>query len=590
MIKVSLGYLLVGINSAIIMSMHQLTERDIRGLATDQSFQRGEEYYASGAVREIQQQGETVTARVWGSGADAYRVTINLGPTGVSNTRCSCPYDWGGICKHTVAALLTVARNPDSVEHRPPLDELLAQRSKQDLIILVKEMIASQPDLARLLDLPLHPDSPVPLDLAKFEKQVHYALSREDAEWAGRELGRLSEVADRYGAAGDYTTAGRLYHLILEKALVHFEGWWTEWDSEGDIARVVSDCIEGLAACLENVEDTETRRPWLEALLEAYFEDIRQGGIDYFWSADGYLLEQATDEEWCWIEREVRQEMDRREHWGRATLVGFLTSRLDMAGQEGKADAFILAHGTAEQRAYLLLNLGRIEEAVEIARQHFAGLPGRTLDFANRLEKAGHGDVAVAYVVEQEKVRSSVHYRLWLARHYEERGNPSAALDLWRREFEESPQLETYHELQRLGKKLGTWERLRSTLLDSLEPQRHATLLIDVALEEGNVARALEIVSQPRGWVGLERLMRVAQAAERDHPRAALEIYRSQAEQAIHSRNRPSYALAAEYLGRVRDLHRRLGEESTWRAYITRLREEHRRLWALKEELDRVGL
>jgi uncharacterized Zn finger protein len=590
MFQVSLGYLLVSINSAIIMTMRQVTESDVRSLATDQSFQRGEGYYASGAVREIEQQGETITARVRGHQADSYSVTIRLGPTGVSSTRCSCPYDWGGICKHTVATLLTLVRHPDSVERRPPLEELLAQRSKQDLVILVKEMIARQPELARLLDLPFHPDSSVPLDLAKFEKQVHYALSREEAEWAGRELERLSEMALRYQEAGDSTTAGRLYHLILEKTLVHFEGWWTEWDSEGDISRVASDCIEGLAVCLENVEDPETRRPWLEVLLEAYFEDIRQGGIDYFWSADGYLLEQATDEEWRWIERQVREEMDRREHWGRATLVGFLTSRLEMAGQEDEADAFILAHGTAEQRAYLLLDLGRAEEAVEIARQHFAGLPGRTLDFADRLEKAGHGDVAVAYVAEQEDARSSTHYRPWLARHFEGRGDPSAALDLWHRQFEESPRLETYHELQRLGKELNIWEHLRSTVLESLDPQRQATLLINIALDEENVARALEIVSQPKAWLGAETLLRVAQTAEADHPRAALEVYRSQAEQAIRGKNRASYALAAEYLGRVRELYRRLGEENIWQAYITRLREEYRRLWALKEELDKVGL
>jgi hypothetical protein len=48
--------------------------------------------------------------------------------------------------------------------------------------------------------------------------------------------------------------------------------------------------------------------------------------------------------------------------------------------------------------------------------------------------------------------------------------------------------------------------------------------------------------------------------------------------------------MAADLLTRVRDLHRRLGEESTWQATITHLREEHRRLRALKEELDRAGL
>lgn len=267
-------------------------------------------------------------------------------------------------------------------------------------------------------------------------------------------------------------------------------------------------------------------------------EDIRQGGIDFFSAVGDLVLELATDEEWSWIEAEGRGEMERREAWGHATLIRFLTPRLEMAGQENEANALILAHGTAEQRAHLLLKLGRIGEAVEIARQHFAGLPGLVLDFANRLEEAGHGDVAVAYVAEQADDRSSSHYRPWLARHFEEQGDPSAALEVCRRYFEESPQFETYHELQRLGNELGVWDRLRSTLLDELDPQRQATLLTKIALDEGNVAQAWEITSQPRALFGAETLVRVAQAAEANHPRAALEIYRSQAERAIAGKSR----------------------------------------------------
>jgi len=84
-------------------------------------------------------------------------------------------------------------------------------------------MIAPQPDLARLLDLPLHPDSPVPFDLAPFRRQVGYALSRDDAEWAGRELAQIEAVADRYLEVGNLTDAGALYHLILEETLKRFE-------------------------------------------------------------------------------------------------------------------------------------------------------------------------------------------------------------------------------------------------------------------------------------------------------------------------------------------------------------------------------
>jgi hypothetical protein len=41
---------------------------------------------------------------------------------------------------------------------------------------------------------------------------------------------------------------------------------------------------------------------------------------------------------------------------------------------------------------------------------------------------------------------------------------------------------------------------------------------------------------------------------------------------------------------RVRALHSRLGEEAAWNTYIAHLREDHRRLRALREELDIAGL
>ena len=527
-----------------------------------------------------------------GSEYEPYRVTITLGPAGIAHTRCTCPYDWGGICKHIVATLLTWVHEPDSFRILAPIDDLLAERGKEDLIALIKEMIARQPDLARLLDLPLHPDSPVPFDLAAFSKQIGYALSRDDAEWAGRELAQIEAVADRYLEAGNLTQAGALYHLILEKTLIHFESWWLEWDEDGDVLGVLSGCAEGLDACLDQVDDPETRQPWLEVLLQADLQDTRLGGTDFAWPAGDVVLRQATDQEWTWIEARVRQEMGTmNQDWARATLVRFLTARLEATGQEAKAEEFVLQHGTPEQRTFLLLGLGRIEEAVEIAREHFAGLTGLVISFANAMTDAGHGAVAAAYVAEQVRHgRYNTSYNHWLARHFEEDGDQAAALEVWQRQFEERPGFETYQELRRLGEELGNWENLRPTLLAALDPVRQASLLLTIALDEGDVDWALTIVSHPGALLTSEALIRVAQAAEADHPRAALEIYRSRAERAIAARGRASYQIAAEHLLRVRALHRRLGEEATWNRYIAHLREDHRRLRALREELDIAGL
>src|SRR5680860_29367 len=40
-----------------------------------------------------------------GSSPEPYTITIELGKNNIKTTSCTCPYDYGGICKHTIASL-----------------------------------------------------------------------------------------------------------------------------------------------------------------------------------------------------------------------------------------------------------------------------------------------------------------------------------------------------------------------------------------------------------------------------------------------------------------------------------------------------
>ncbi|MBU0703231.1 MAG: hypothetical protein KKC18_05130 [Chloroflexi bacterium] len=84
--------------------------------------------------------------------------------------------------------------------------------------------------------------------------------------------------------------------------------------------------------------------------------------------------------------------------------------------------------------------------------------------------------------------------------------------------------------------------------------------------------------------------IRVAQAAEESRPRAAIRIYVERTERLIAARGRGNYVEAAGYLARVRELYHRLSEPETWGTFIADLREQNRRLPALKDELNKAGL
>ncbi|MCP4418059.1 MAG: hypothetical protein GY805_15660, partial [Chloroflexi bacterium] len=51
---------------------------------------------------------------------------ITLNDARIEKTFCSCPYDWGGICKHIVATLLVLVHGSDQIEEKQGLASLLA--------------------------------------------------------------------------------------------------------------------------------------------------------------------------------------------------------------------------------------------------------------------------------------------------------------------------------------------------------------------------------------------------------------------------------------------------------------------------------
>ena len=86
-----------------------------------------------------------------------------------------------------------------------------------------------------------------------------------------------------------------------------------------------------------DITDAETRRAWLETLLEAELADIEMGGIDLAPSAREAVLEHANDEEWVWIGGRLDAAMSKSHGWEREELARFLAAGQKRHGQAGKA-------------------------------------------------------------------------------------------------------------------------------------------------------------------------------------------------------------------------------------------------------------
>ena len=94
------------------MNLPKLTESIIRAAATPQSFERGQDYYHSGAVSNTSIQDNLLIGDCEGTQAPYYRVQVELDEAGIRSANCTCPYEYGGLCMHTVALLLTYVHHP----------------------------------------------------------------------------------------------------------------------------------------------------------------------------------------------------------------------------------------------------------------------------------------------------------------------------------------------------------------------------------------------------------------------------------------------------------------------------------------------
>ena len=134
------------------MTMYEhIADEVILQKATEKSFRRGREYFDSGMVESVTQRGNRLFAEVLGSEEDLYYISVVM-EEGDFRAYCTCPYDWGGYCKHIVAVLLTWTYNRESVTVGPPIEDLLSEMDAGELRALFFRLLEIYPVLSEEID------------------------------------------------------------------------------------------------------------------------------------------------------------------------------------------------------------------------------------------------------------------------------------------------------------------------------------------------------------------------------------------------------------------------------------------------------
>ncbi len=292
------------------MQLPNLTSDQVRSRCTDQSFRRGLAYFHAGAIGNPVCHGWTLSATCQGTARAPYQVSVALMPTGIAAAECSCPYDWGGDCKHIVALLLTYAHEPEGICDMDALLTRLAEKPKRSLLQIISELLKRTPRLVPVVltyaDMPDQVDVDFCDHASRFGSQSAYADMLDQVDVDSRTTAHkatlpatvevYSERVDRIFGR-DFLEQHQLRNVLvqLEKLRHHAESLLQLGESEfaliilhalirqsvvrspdtlqrGELPRFVNKCTKTFARVAMNVQQPPETLEHCRMLLQLSFD------------------------------------------------------------------------------------------------------------------------------------------------------------------------------------------------------------------------------------------------------------------------------------------------------------------------------
>ena len=588
------------------MESFNFTEAIIRQFATAESFRRGKEYYERGAIISIIRRGNVLQAKVEGSQYEPYQVRVTFDAAGIAEADCTCPYDWGGWCKHIVATLLAALNEPEQIEEHPPVTEMLARLNRDQLQALVLKLVEHHPYLTDWIEgqvatmqrtpaeaamgtSPPH-QRQTPIDTAAIRRQIRYALRsltgmrNSEAYWhVGEVVDEVRQVLDQGWAfikAGD----GRNALAILEALTEEYVADWTILDdSDGEASGFFQDLGPAWTEAILTADLTsEERKAWARKLAQ-WQRKLDAYGLDDVFAAAQAAAEQGWDYEP--LQRVFQGEITERGAWeGEAPWYAddLAEARLNVLARQGRYQEYLYlaeAEGQTERYVTMLVQLGRIQEAVEYGLQYLA-LADEALILAQALRE--QGKIAEALQIAEHGLTLQGQKALlarWLRDTAAGMGQIEQALSAAIIAFRESPGLADYQAIQAMAGK--RWLELRGELLDYLrQTQKHLPQAqVEIFLHEGLIEDAIATVDAHPAYYTL--IEQVVDAAWRSHPDWAIRVCRQQAEMLINKGQSKYYSNAVRWLEKARAAYRAAGREAEWQMYLNELLAHHGRKYSL---------
>ena len=571
--------------------------RTLRRMAGARSFERGEDYFASGQVRALAEHEGTVTAKV--RGTREYRVKLWI-EGGHLEYSCTCPVGTdGAFCKHCVAVGLawheqgsqstsTAKKAAKPAVTMGDVRGNLAGQKKDALVDMLMEQAMNDDRLRQRLLMRAAKKTPKGLDLATYRQAIDDAVDAGGFVDYGEAHDYAQGIEDAIDSVEELMKEGHASEVIelTEHALAAVEdAMGSIDDSDGHMGGILERLQEiHHAAC-------KKAKPAPEALAKRLFEwELRTDWDTFFGAAEKYtdvlgekglaVYRKLAEAEWARVPA-LESGRDDPEKYGKRFRITHIMETL--ARQTGDVEAIVAVKKRDLSSSYAYL---QIAETYKQARKH---------DLA--LEWAERG-------LKVSPQRTDSRLREFLAEEYHRRKRHDEAMVLVWAEFTGSPSLEQLQHLKSHADRVVQWPAWRNKALASMREQiakakREAqknrwgwsaradhSELVRVFLWEKDVEAAWREAQE--GGCSSKLWMELAAKREKDHPEDALAIYQKQIEPTLAQKNNEAYRAAVGLLRTIHGLMGRLAESGQFARYLQSVRAAHKPKRNFMKLLDRA--
>jgi uncharacterized Zn finger protein len=262
-----------------------------------------------------------------------------------------------------------------------------------------------------------------------------------------------------------------------------------------------------------------------------------------------------------------------------------IDAKLNILERQNRVEEYLeLCLETGEYLRFILkqIELGEFEKAVEIAWETLTQADD-ALVVSKALRNAGQLPNALRLAEKGLGSSGSKHdLGVWLGPIEETQGRIEPAIQAYQAAFTSQPSLEVYISLKKLSG--AKWEDLRVTLMQTLQASLYTDVLVDVYLFEGAWDEAILVANQTSDW-NYSLIEKVTDAVFPFRPDWVIQASQKQAEGLIAKTQSKYYAIAANWLAKMKNAYLASDRKTEWLAYLEDLKSTYSRRPALQVEL-----